>query len=303
MERAPLAGDRRSPAPGLPGPLPGAPKPGNSSPSPRPTAAAPALGLWRPAGLDGATSPRAGATRVPLRNSACRVAKKRTDPSSSLPEAQSAAQTPSRLHSLRRTASQPTTTPPRRRDGRTRRKCGQTSPAPGSGFWQTPLLLLLLLLHGAPRRYPPRAPAFSAQAHEPARFSREKRSGFSFPAEPAGSVFPRRGCRGPSGMSAPSRAGRSGTGGGVPSSPECAGSAGEGRRRARQCHGLIFIPISWCGVAPLPPLPPRPGRAGRGAPGCRGTSRGRAQAAVEGTGSPSVWGRRLWVGGGAPRTL
>lgn len=144
MERAPLAGDRRSPAPGLPGPLLGAPKPGNSSPSPRPTAAAPALGLWRPAGLDGATSPRAGATRVPLRNSACRVAKKRTDPSSSLPEAQSAVQTPSRLHSLRRTASQPTTTPPRRRDGRTRRKCGQTSPAPGSGFWQTPLLLLLL---------------------------------------------------------------------------------------------------------------------------------------------------------------
>lgn len=86
----------------------------------------------------------------------------------------------------------------------------------------------------------------------------------------------------------------------MPSSPECAGSAGEGRRRARQCHGLIFIPLSLCCVAPLPPSLPRPGRAGRGAPGCRGTVRGRAQAAVEGL-SPPVWGRRVWVG--APRTL
>lgn len=89
---------------------------------------------------------RAGATLVPLRNPACRVAKERTDPSSSLPEAQSAVQSPSRLHSLCRSASQPTIIPPKRRDGRTRRKCSQTSQAPSSGFLQTPLLLL----HEAP---------------------------------------------------------------------------------------------------------------------------------------------------------
>lgn len=90
----------------------------------------------------------------------------------------------------------------------------------------------------------------------------------------AGTVFARGGCRGPSGMSAPRRAGRSGTGGGVPRSPECAGSAGEGRRRARQCHGLIFIPISLCCVAPLPPLPGRDaqGEGPRGAVGRSGVA-------------------------------
>lgn len=90
----------------------------------------------------------------------------------------------------------------------------------------------------------------------------------------AGTVFARGGCRGPSGMSAPRRAGRSGTGGGVPRSPECAGSAGEGRRRARQCHGLIFIPISLCCVAPLPPLLGRDaqGEGPRGAVGRSGVA-------------------------------
>ncbi|XP_077713086.1 uncharacterized protein LOC144288921 [Canis aureus] len=82
---------------------------------------APALGFSRPLGLDGATSPRAGATPVPPRNSACRVAKERADPSSSLPEAQSSAQTPKRLHSLYPCASQSTSLPPKRRDGRTRK--------------------------------------------------------------------------------------------------------------------------------------------------------------------------------------
>jgi hypothetical protein len=47
----------------------------------------------------------------------------------------------------------------------------------------------------------------------------------------------------------------------VPSSPECAGSAGEGRRRARQCHGLIFIPISLLLRCPLRLL--GSGRAGK----------------------------------------
>lgn len=71
-----------------------------------------AFRLWRPPGLDGATSPRAGATLVPpLRNSACRVTE-RAEPSSSLPEAQSSAQTPRRLHSLCPSASQSTVIPP-----------------------------------------------------------------------------------------------------------------------------------------------------------------------------------------------
>lgn len=60
----------------------------------------------------------------------------------------------------------------------------------------------------------------------------------------------------------------------MPRSPECAGSAGEGRRRARQCHGLIFIPISLCCVAPLPPLPGRDaqGEGPRGAVGRSGVA-------------------------------
>lgn len=61
------------------------------------------------------------------------------------------------------------------------------------------------------------------------------------------------------------RAGRSGTRRGVPSSPECAGSAGEGRRRARQCHGSIFIPRSLFSAA----LSDSGGLDGRGT-GCPG---------------------------------
>lgn len=41
----------------------------------------------------------------------------------------------------------------------------------------------------------------------------------------------------------------------MPISPECAGSAGEGRRRARQCHGLN-LSLYHC-VAMLPFLHPR----------------------------------------------
>lgn len=125
--------------------------------------------------------------------------------------------------------------------------------------------------------------------------SSEKSEVLFFPCR-AGTVFERRGCRGPSGMSAARGAGRSGTGGGVPSSPECAGSAGEGRRRARQCHGLIFIPISLCCVAILPAWT----RRERGAR-VLWDVQGLRISCFGGTVSPPVWGRSVWVG--APRTL
>lgn len=133
--------------PGTPRPAPWRPGAGSGSPSPQPSTALRRSGSrGRRGWMERPPRGRAGATLVPLRNSACRVAKKRTGPSSSLPEAQSAVQSPSRLHSLCRSASQPTIIPPKRRDGRTRRKCDQTSQAPSSGFLQTPLLLL----HEAP---------------------------------------------------------------------------------------------------------------------------------------------------------
>lgn len=66
----------------------------------------------------------------------------------------------------------------------------------------------------------------------------------------------------------------------MPSSPECAGSAGEGRRRARQCHGLIFIPISLCCAATLSACPGLDVQ-GKGLLGCRGTFRGRGEPGVQ----------------------
>lgn len=57
----------------------------------------------------------------------------------------------------------------------------------------------------------------------------------------------------------------------MPSSPECAGSAGEGRCRARQCHGLIFIPTSLCCTA-THPAPPGLGVQGEGLRGAVGLS-------------------------------
>lgn len=80
----------------------------------------------------------------------------------------------------------------------------------------------------------------------PSWFLREKRSYFSFLCR-AGAVFARRGCRGPSGMSAPRGTQWNGRG--------RAESAGDGRRRARQCHGLIFIPTSLCWAATTRPSP------------------------------------------------
>lgn len=80
------------------------------------------------------------------------------------------------------------------------------------------------------------------------------------------------------------RRGTQWTGGGVPISPECAGSAGEGRCWARQCHGLIFIPTSLCCTATHPTSSGLDVQ-GVGLPGCRGSFRGRTQAAVQ----------RLWV--------
>lgn len=73
------------------------------------------------------------------------------------------------------------------------------------------------------------------------------------------------------------RAGRRGTGGGVPSGPECAGSAGEGRRRARQCQGSGFRP-----TGPFPAALPDSGGPGRprrpacggGVRSCRGPRTG-----------------------------
>lgn len=113
--RPPLASPR------TPRPAPSRPGARSRSPSPPLTTAfrrSDSRGRWgwmeRP--------PRGRApTLVPPRNSACRVAKERADPSSALPEAQSSAQTPKRLHSLCPSASQSTILPPKKRDGRTRK--------------------------------------------------------------------------------------------------------------------------------------------------------------------------------------
>ncbi|XP_019483140.1 PREDICTED: uncharacterized protein LOC109373594 [Hipposideros armiger] len=180
---------RDSPAaPSLPGAR-------SRSPSPPPTTA------LRRSGSRGRRGwmerPLRGRAQLVLpRNSACRIAEEPADPSSSLPEAQTSAQTPRRLHSLCPSESQSTIIPPKRGEGRTRRKCNQTSQAPSSGFLQTPLLLF----HEAPVATL-RALLPSPRPLNPSWFLREKLSYFSFPAG-LGAVFARRGCRGPSGKNA-----------------------------------------------------------------------------------------------------
>lgn len=123
----------------------------------------------------------------------------------------------------------------------------------------------------SPRRYPPRAPAsslapiiiFLVLPRKAKPLFCPCRAEPSSRGEVAGASRDER--------AAPRRAGRRATGGGVPRSPECAGSAGEGRLRARQCHGLIFMPISLCRGAPLPAFP-GPGAQGEGLRGAVGRS-------------------------------
>lgn len=97
----------------------------------------------------------------------------------------------------------------------------------------------------------------------------------------AGTVFARGGCRGPSGMSAPR--GTQWNGRGRAEEPRVCRERGGGEAPGTSMSRLNIYPhiIVLCGS---PPSPPRPGRAGRGPPGCRGTLRGRAQAAAEGPG-------------------
>lgn len=125
-------------------------------------------------------------------------------------------------------------------DGRTRRKCDQAA-------WETS--------PGSTSSLPP--PLYSPQLPNPAGFLREKPSYFFFPSR-ARAVFARRGCSGPSGMSAArDAAGREGACRATQSVPGARGRGGGGRVNVTAQYLYLYrcsqlpsrTPGAWtCGV-------------------------------------------------------